>query len=183
MSKIMKALNKSKLNNERGSLNNVSAVDHPALNPVGLSSEHALSNGRFAKVFISVVIIMTLLVSGVVSIRSAVALDRTSQQVMNLSEQMTEQTRVIHELNKIINTASVVTPKDLMEVKIQLKGVEKNVMQNEQNLSDIEIASSLLEIAVDDLQISENIFVDKYISMSQDIDIIKGKIQREGREL
>ena len=181
MSKILKALAKSNLDNNRGTSHNMGDV-LAAISPVNFAKTEFVKE-EFSRMVVAAVVLAALTVSGVVSVRSSAALEKTNRSMVELSSLVSQQNRMISQLSARIQETPAVNPQDMLVLKTKVQEIEKTVVRNEEEMTETVISNNLLKIAVDDLQMSENIFVEKYIMLSQDLKNVQEKINTEGRNL
>lgn len=181
MSKILKALQKSTLDQNHGSFHGF-AGNFAAVSPVDFTIA-GVAKEEIQKGAIAAVVVMLLAGSVYLGIRSTVSLDQTKRQMTELSSLVAQQNRMISQLSARIQETPSVNPQELTVLQTKVRDIEKTVARNEEEMTETVISNNLLKIAVDDLQMSENIFVEKYIMLSQDLKNVQEKINTEGRNL
>lgn len=181
MSKILKALQKSKLDHNHGSFHgfagNLAAVSPVDFTIAGVAKE------EIQKGVVAAAVVMMLAGAVYLGIRSTVSLDQTNRRMTELSSLVAQQNRMIGQLSARIQEKPSVNPQEMTVLQAKVRDIEKTVAQNEEEMTETVISNNLLKIAVDDLQMSENIFVEKYIMLSQDLKNVQEKINTEGRNL
>lgn len=180
MSKILKALKSSKLDNNRGTLNS-GVKDSGVISPVNFMMDGV--NGGTSKLILSVVVCLVVAGSGIAGLRTARILDQTNRKIFELSSLVEEQNRMIGVMSEAIKETPAINPQEVARLQSRVQEIEETVAVNAEEVSEAVISNNLLKIAVDDLQISEHVFVDQYITLSRDLKHIQEKINMEGRNL
>ncbi|MGE0267447.1 MAG: hypothetical protein AB7S78_03175 [Candidatus Omnitrophota bacterium] len=180
MSKLLKALTKSKMGNNRGTLNNVIG-DLGVINPANFITGG--STVEINKTVFSVIVCLVLGGAGFVCLKTAGSLDQTNRKMVELSSLVTEQNRMIGVLSAMVKEIPDIHLQEVARLQNRMQEIEKTVAVNAEEMTEAVISNNLLKIAVDDLQSSEHVYVDQYIMLSRELKHIQEKINTEGRNL
>lgn len=181
MSKILKAMSKATVGQNQ-SVWHHTAGNLAAINPVhftlsGFTKEELKKGG--------VIAVAVVALAGAVSmgLRAAATLERTNRQMTELSSLVAQQNRMIGLLSSQIKETATVHPQQVAHLQERIQEMEKTVAQNDTDVAEAMISSNLLKIAVDELQMSDHMFVEKYITLSKDLKNMREQINTEGRNL
>ncbi len=180
MSRILKGLKRARC--ERGSVTNTRIFNKSAvLNPISSILENMRADEALSRAFALGVVLFTLATMALISASSQVTLNRTRQDLQALSLQVTRHAEQIGKAGNASLTG--VSAQQIQQLEQRFASLEQEVEQGLSDSSDAVIAANMLRLDVEDLKMSEHIYLDRYIAMHNEIGELKKKIQTEGRNL
>lgn len=180
MSRLLKGLQRARC--ERGSISNARIIGKPgAFNPIESILENVRSDEALNRSFAIGIVLFTLATMALISASSQVTLNRTRQDLKALSHQVTQHAKHIQKVGNA--SLSTVSAEQITDLEQRFASLEQQIEQGMSDSSEAVIAANMLRVDVEDLKMSEHIYLDRYIAMHNEIGELKKKIQTQGRNL